>query len=114
MRFGHIPDRLRAYSAKSLGALPQVQARKRWPMRRCHVRVSCLCGQATSILSQPREERLANLERFTSGPRELLRAFTRRCITCKFRRRPSQEDVDLRKLMLGSWRAPCVVLKAKA
>ena len=46
--------------------------------------------QATSILTQPREERLANLERYT------------RCITCKFRRRPSQEEVDLRRLMPDS------------
>lgn len=47
-------------------------------------------NDVTSLLSQPREERLANLERFT------------RCITCKFRRRPSQEEEDLRKLMPDS------------
>ncbi|CAJ1349356.1 unnamed protein product, partial [Effrenium voratum] len=46
---------------------------------------------ATRVLQQPREERLANLERYT------------RCITCKFRRRkPSSEEADLRKLMPDS------------
>eukprot|EP00913_Durusdinium_trenchii_P020313 g19084.t1 len=64
---------------------------------------SAALSDVTSILSQPREERLANLERFT------------RCITCKFCRRPAQEDtpaqavggaghedLDLRKLMPDS------------
>mmetsp|Transcript_29346 Transcript_29346/g.66120 ORF Transcript_29346/g.66120 Transcript_29346/m.66120 type:complete len:229 (-) Transcript_29346:12-698(-) len=48
-------------------------------------------SDATRILEQPREVRLANLERFA------------RCITCKFsRRKASVEEMELRKLMPDS------------
>mmetsp|Transcript_35704 Transcript_35704/g.83319 ORF Transcript_35704/g.83319 Transcript_35704/m.83319 type:complete len:260 (+) Transcript_35704:73-852(+) len=48
-------------------------------------------NDALRILEQPRDERLANLERFT------------RCITCKFtRRKASKEELELRKLMPDS------------
>ena len=45
-------------------------------------------SEVSRLLNLPRDERLANLERYS------------RCVSIRFRRRPqSQEEVDLRKLM---------------